>query len=126
MLHDLKGQATRYAATAGIVFVGTLPIAYILLAAGMSIPTAANVLLVPVVVAKFVLYKYWVFRNRIPKWLQQPAFFLLVVGVGWGTFVGIQYAGMTWLGLTEWFAFGMAFLAAGVLRFLFFRRLFAV
>src|SRR3989344_3872352 len=126
MLHDLKGQAARYAATAAIVFVGTLPIAYILLAAGMSIPTAANVLLVPVVVAKFVLYKYWVFRNRIPKWLQQPAFFLLVVGVGWGTFVGIQYAGMTWLGLTEWVAFGMAFLAAGVLRFLFFRRLFAV
>src|SRR3989344_6290679 len=116
MAHDLTGQAARYLAAAGIVLAGTFPAAFVLLWTGLSVPATANILFVPVVAAKFLLYKYWVFKNTLPRWLQQPTFYVFIAVAGWGIFVGIQYVGMLFLGLTEWAAFGTAFLIAGALR----------
>ncbi|RJQ34561.1 hypothetical protein C4556_02440 [Candidatus Parcubacteria bacterium] len=124
-MHDITGQATRYLATAGIVHAGSILPGSILVESGMSIPMTANVLIVPIAIAKFALYKSWVFKDTLPRWLQQPALYIVIVGAAYGMFLGIQFSGMALFGLTEWTAFGMAFLIVGLLRFLFFRRLFS-
>jgi hypothetical protein len=97
---------------------------YVLVRLGHSIVVAANMLVPFLIVTKFLLYKYWVYRNQLPKWLEQPTYYLIIVFFGYCLFLGTQYL-LIQVGATERYSLVVAAMLVGTIRFVLFRRLFS-
>ena len=125
-MRNISKQALRYLGAFAVinVLVGG-GIGAIMGWYGFGAIAIGNASLVPVLILKFFIYKYWVFQDKLPKWIAEPGWYLVIVGAGYLLFLALQYMAQLF-GLTEWYAFAVAGAIIGVLRFFFFRRVFAV
>jgi hypothetical protein len=119
----VKAQIAKYLAVFAIIFlfgwIASIPLS----GYGFSTARTLNILTPLGAILKFLLYKYWVFRNLQPEWLKQPLVYAIVVLIGWGLSNGTQSV-LEYMGASEWWALAEATLFVGCLRFLLFRHLF--